>query len=271
MDDQSDNGHRDRDIIQSLERGITVLRAFAEVRTRPTIADLASAVGLSRPVVRRIMLTFERLGYAHQYRGEWVLTPRVLEMGQGYFSGESLPEIAQPHLQMVADRTEESTSVSVLDGADVVHVARVEVKRIMPYAVRVGSRLPAHATAMGHVLLGALSADGLEHYFEVAELVDFTPATMSGKAALQDCVAEAREQGYSLSVEELEPGMLAVAVPITVRGRVIATLSSTSTTARTSAEALLRDVVPLLKATAGEIAQDYYLSNRENGVFPRSE
>lgn len=263
------DGGSDRDFIQSIERGMTVLRAFADERTRPTVSELAAAVQLSRPAVRRILLTFEKLGYARQYRGEWTLTPRILEIGQGYFTSDSLPEISQPFLQGVADRTQESTSVSVWDEVDVVHVARVEVQRIMPYAIRVGSRLPAHATAMGKVLLGGVSPDELDAFFASHELERFTPATITDATELRRRIEADRERGYSISVEELEPGMLAAAVPIIVAGTMIGTLSSTSTSIRSSTEQLVSEVVPLLQATAAEISRAYYLSNRHGPGMPR--
>jgi len=252
---------RSPDHIQALERGIGVLRAFATVE-RPTVASLAEAVGLARPVVRRVLLTFEKMGYAQQYRGEWALTARVLELGQGYFSGTSLPEIAQSYLQMVAKATEESCSVSVLDLPDVVHIARVEVQRVMPYSMRVGSRLPAHATAMGKVLLAALPDAELEAYLDGGGRRRFTPTTAVESAELRARLDTVRTERFALSEEELEPGMLAVAVPIRTPNDVIGTLSSTSTTARTSGAEMVAHVVPLLQATAEQIGRDYYVSNR---------
>ncbi len=258
---ENPEAERSPDHIQSLERGIRVLRAFATVE-RATVASLAEAVGLSRPVVRRVLLTFEDMGYAQQYRGEWVLTARVLELGQGYFSGTSLPEIAQSYLQMVAKSTDESCSVSVLDLPDVVHIARVEVQRVMPYSMRVGSRLPAHATAMGKVLLAALPQGELDAYLSGADRRQYTPTTTVDAGRLRDRLETVRQDGYALSEEELEPGMLAVAVPISTPTEVIGTLSSTSSTARTTGAAMVADVVPLLQATAEQIGRDYYVSNR---------
>lgn len=255
------NIERSRDHIQTLERGIRIMRAFAVVE-HATVASLAEAVGLARPVVRRVLITLENMGYAQQYRGEWVLTARVLELGQGYFSGTSLPEIAQSYLQMIATSTNESCSVSVLDSPDVVHIARVEVQRIMPYSMRVGSRLPAHATAMGKVLLAALSGAELGSYLAHTELRRFTPTTAVDADDLRARLAAVREQGYALSEEELELGMLAVAVPIRTPDETIGTLSSTSTTVRTTVEDMVADVVPLLISTADQIGRDYFVSNR---------
>lgn len=263
-DDDSIDGPSPRDYIQSLERGMRVLQAFANDQTRPTISELAQTVNLSRPAVRRILLTFEKMGFARQYRREWTLTPRILEIGQGYFTGDSLAELSQPFLQIVAERTHESAAVSVIDRSDVVHIARVEVHRIMRHAIRVGSRLPAHATAMGKILLGGLNDSELHRYFSETTLEAYTPATLSTEAALREQIADAKKLGYSISIEELEPGLIAVAVPIKVgEGMIVGTLSSTSTSIRSSQQTMVKEVVPLLQEAATNIGRAYYLSNRE--------
>lgn len=260
----ADSSGNDRDYIQSLERGMQVLQAFAASESTPSASELAAALGLSRPAIRRILLTFEKLGFAQQHKGEWSLTPRILEISQGYFTSNTLPELAQPFLTSVAEKTSESTSVSVLDGVDVVHVARVEVRRIMQHAIRVGSRLPAHATAMGKVLLGGLDTAQLDEYFAVSGLDAYTPATITDEAALRAAIAHDRSQGYSLAIEELEPGMIAAAVPIRIpSGEVVGTLSSTSTPMRSTPEHLVDTVVPLLKEVADDISRAYYLSNKD--------
>lgn len=254
----------ERDYIQSLERGMQVLQAFAASEATPSASELAAKLNLSRPAIRRILLTFEKLGFAQQHKGEWSLTPRILEISQGYFTSNSLPELAQPFLMSIAEKTSESTSVSVLDGTEVVHVARVEVRRIMQHAIRVGSRLPAHATSMGRVLLGALDPTELDEYFASTNLEAYTPATITDEKTLRAAIDRDRARGYSLAVEELEPGMIAVAVPITTpSGSVIGTLSSTSTPMRSSPEKLTDDVLPLLLEVAADISRAYYLSNKD--------
>ena len=147
---------RSRDRIQSIERGIEVLRVFGGHDAALSASEIVARVGLPRPVVRRILLTFEHLGYARADNGLWSLTPRILELGAGYFAAASLPEVAYRYMGEVVERTGETCSVGVLDGTDVIHVARVEERRPMPDAVRVGTRLPAHATAVGKVLLADL-------------------------------------------------------------------------------------------------------------------
>jgi IclR family pca regulon transcriptional regulator len=244
------------DGIQSLERGMRVLEAFGDETLRPTVSEIAAKLDLSRPAVRRILLTFERMGYVRQDHGTWALTPRVLEIGEGFFVGNSLPELAQPLLRELAERTEESAALSVFDGRDVVHIARVEVRRIMRHTIRVGSRLPAHATAMGKVLLGGLEPAALDAYFQGPPREAYTPRTITDEQTLRERIAEDRARGYSISIEELEAGMLAAAVAVRGRdGSVLAALSSTSTTNRSSVEKLEHQVVPMLRELAADIGR----------------
>ena len=240
-----------------------VLQAFSDEQLRPTVSEIAAKLDLSRPAVRRILLTFEHMGYARQDHGIWSLTPRVLQIGEGFFVGNSLPEIAQPFLRDLAERTKESAALSVLEGRDVVHVARVEVWRIMRHAIRVGSRLPAHATAMGKVLLSDLDEAALDAYFAVPREA-YTAATITDEAALRERIAQDRARGYSISAEELEPGMLAAAVPVYGQHRrVAATVSSTSTTNRSSVEKLENEVIPQLIDVAADIARVSF-ANRDH-------
>ena len=152
----------DRDYIQSIERGFAVLLAFDAQRPNPTLAELATEAGLSRPAVRRILLTLQKLGYVAGSGGRWSLTPRVLSIGQHYSESHALIEAAMPRLLEVAEKTQESASLGVLDGADVVYAARVPVRRIMSINVSVGTRVPAYATSMGRALLAWAPADVVE-------------------------------------------------------------------------------------------------------------
>src|SRR5918911_2427201 len=146
---------RDSAFVQSLERGLAVIRALSDPEPQ-TLSDVARATGLSRAAARRFLLTLERLGYVRQRDARFALTPRVLELGYAYLSSFTLPEVAQPHLERLVEQVHESSSVSVLDGADVVYVARVPTRQIMRVTINVGTRCPAYATSMGRVLLAGL-------------------------------------------------------------------------------------------------------------------
>lgn len=252
---------RSRDRIQSIERAVAVLRAFGGHDAALSVSGVADRVGLPRPVVRRILLTFEHLGYVRVQNGRWSLTARILELGAGYFASSSLPEIAHPVMSDVVARTGETCSLGVLDGYDVIHVARVEERRPLPDAVRIGMRLPAHATAVGRVLLASLDPVSRERYLDDQPRERFTPRTIVEAAALRAHLEEVRRRGYDLSLEELHPGMIAAAVPVVVDDLAVAALTVSSTTVRSDAETLAAEIVPVLREAAVEIAARHRAAN----------
>jgi len=251
----------DRDRIQSLERGVQVLRAFGGQQASLSVADLASRVGLARPVVRRVLLTLEHLGYAATTNGQWRLTPRVLEIGAGYFAASSLPQISYSYLPAVVERTGETCSIGVLDALEVIHVARMENRRPLPDSVRIGNRLPAHATAIGKVLLADLPEAELEHRLRGAALEPQTPHTITDAAALRTRIALVRTRGYDISLEELHPGWVAAAVPIVVDGRAVGGLTASSTTVRETEQSLTDIVRTVLLEAAAAIGSAYRNAN----------
>src|SRR6266700_1243220 len=147
---------RDSDFVQSLDRGLAVIKAFGPDRERLSLSEVARATGLTRAAARRFLLTLVRLGYVRSDGREFSLRPKVLELGYAYLSGLALPEVAAPHLEELVAKLHESSSISVLDGHHIVYVVRVPTKRIMTVAISVGTRFPAFATSMGRVLLAAL-------------------------------------------------------------------------------------------------------------------
>src|SRR3954447_1543536 len=161
---------RNSDYVQSLERGLSVIRAFDEDHREMALSDVARATGLTRAAARRFLLTLVKLGYVQAADGRFSLRPRVLELGYAYLSGLTLPEVAQPHMEALVAEVNESSSISVLDELDVVYVVRVPTRRIMSITLAVGTRLPAYATSMGRVLLAGLSDDELDRRLADGEL-----------------------------------------------------------------------------------------------------
>ncbi|GGA60869.1 IclR family transcriptional regulator [Pseudoclavibacter endophyticus] len=251
-----------RDRIQSIERGVAVLRAFSGHEISLTVADIASRVGLARPVVRRILITFEHLGYAIVANGAWRLTPKVLEIGSGYFSASSLPEISYGYMSSLADATGATCSVGVLDGFEVIHVARIEAQRPLPDAVRIGQHLPSHATATGHVLLAGQTPEAVDALIrEAGDLEAFTPQTIVDGDALRARVDEVRSRGFDVSNEEYLPGQVAAAVPIAVGDEVVGALTLSSTTVRQTERSLTEEAVPRMLESAAGIASAYRNAN----------
>ncbi|WP_439381437.1 IclR family transcriptional regulator domain-containing protein [Amycolatopsis lexingtonensis] len=246
----------DRDYIQSIERGFAVLMAFDAERANPTLAELASATGLSRPAVRRILLTLQRLGYVRGEGPRWSLTPRVLSIGQHYSASHGMIETAQPRLLSLAEETGESASLAALDGAEVVYVARVPVRRIMSINVSIGTRVPAHATSMGRVLL-AWAPPALVDEVVAAGLPRFTARTTTDEGDFRKALRTVQDQGWSLVAEELEEGLLSVSAPVRdASGAVVAALASSTSSGRSDVEKLRQEVVPLVVRTAARISAD---------------
>jgi IclR family pca regulon transcriptional regulator len=218
---------------------------------------VAEHTRLTRAAARRFLLTLSDLGYVRADGRRFALTPRVLELGYAYLSSLSLPEIAEPHLERLAAEVRESSSVSVLDGDDIVYVARVPTSRIMRVAINVGTRFPAHATSMGRVQLAALSDADLDDYLGRVELRPLTAHTLTDPAKLRAELARIRGQGWALVDQELEEGLRSVAAPIRDRtGRVVAAVNVSAHASRASKDAVRRVLLPPLLATAGRIEAD---------------
>jgi IclR family transcriptional regulator, pca regulon regulatory protein len=248
---------RGPDFVQSLERGLAVIRAFDARHPELTLSEVAAATGVTRAAARRFLLTLVDLGYVRSDGRFFSLSPRVLELGFAYLSSLSLPEVAEPHLEALVAEVNESSSVSVLDGADVVYVARVPTSRIMTVAISVGTRFPAYATSMGRVLLAGLVPEDLDAYLNKVELRRLTPRTVSSLVALRAELTRVRAQGWALVDQELEEGLRAVAAPIRDRtGRVVAAVNISAHASRHPLESMRRDLVPPLLAAAARIAAD---------------
>ncbi|MEV4511952.1 IclR family transcriptional regulator C-terminal domain-containing protein [Dactylosporangium sp. NPDC049525] len=248
---------RGPDFVQSLERGLAVIRAFNAARPELTLTEVAAATGVTRAAARRFLLTLGELGYVRNDGRQFSLTPRVLELGYAYLSGLSLPAVAEPHLESLVAEVNESSSVSVLDGDDIVYVARVPTSRIMTVTISVGTRFPAYATSMGRVMLAGLPPDDLEAYLAKVRLERLTARTVTTTAALLTEINRARSQGWALVDQELEEGLRSVAAPIRDRtGRTVAALNISAAASRNSVESIRRTLVPPLVATAARIEAD---------------
>lgn len=252
----SESTGNDRDFIQSIERGFAVLLAFDADMPNPTLSDLAARTGFSRPAVRRILLTLQRLGYVVGAGPRWSLTPRVLTIGQHYAASHGIVEIAQPHLLHLAEATQESASLAQFDGTDVVYVARIQVRRVLSISVDVGSHVPAHATSMGRVLTAWASPDVVEAVID-AGLPRLAERTITDPVAFRDALHEVRRLGYAVVESELEDGLLSASVPVRdPQGEVLAALAYSSTLGRMTVDRIVSEVVPLMLEAAEAISSD---------------
>ena len=253
-----ENGvHRSSDFVQSLERGLAVIRSFDAEHRERSLSEVAKTTGLTRAAARRFLLTLVKLGYVRFDGKLFSLRPRVLELGFAYLSSLTLPEVSQPHMEKLVSQVNESSSVSVLDDMDVVYVARVPTRRIMTIAIAVGTRLPAYATSMGRVLLAELEPEELDERLERTQLRAFTSRTVTDSGRLHEILDGVRRQGYAMVDQELEDGLRSAAVPIRdSSGGAVAALNVSVHASRTTVQTLKRDFLPLALETAAAIEAD---------------
>jgi IclR family pca regulon transcriptional regulator len=248
---------RTPEFVQSLERGLAVIRAFDAEHPQLTLSEVARATGLTRAAARRFLLTLVELGYMHTDGRLFSLRPRILELGYAYLSSLSLPEVALRHMEALVAQVHESCSMSVLDGDDVVYVARVPTRRIMTVAISVGTRFPAYATSMGRVLLAARPASWLEDYLSRAELRPLTRRTITDPAKLRSVLTRISAQGYAIVDQELEEGLRSLAAPVHGEdGSVVAALNVSAHASRGPSDVVRKDLLPPLLATARRIEED---------------
>jgi IclR family pca regulon transcriptional regulator len=248
---------RGPEFVQSMARGLAVIKAFDENHQELTLSEVARATGLARAAARRFLLTLAELGYVRTDGRMFALTPRVLELGYAYLSSLSLPQIAEPHLERLVAEVQESASVTVLDGADIVYVARVPTSRIMRVTISIGTRFPAYATSMGRVLLAGLAEADLDATLDGLSMPPITPRTITDPAALRAELGRVRQQGWALVDQELEEGLRSLAAPIRGRsGQVVAAANIATHAARTSAAEARRSLLPVLLRTTEQIGAD---------------
>ena len=243
--------------VQSLARGLSVITAFGPDTPELSLSDVARATGLTRAAARRFLLTLVDLGHVRQDGKLFRLTPRVLTLGYAYLSSLSLPGIAEPHLERLVREVHESSSMSVLDGHDIVYVARVPTSRIMTVAINVGTRFPAYATSMGRVLLAGLDEPALEEHLATLDLERFTDHTVASLDDLRARIAETRAHGYALVDQELEHGLRSIAAPVRNRhGKVVAAVNVSSHVSRVTRDRARKELLPPLLRAVQEIESD---------------
>lgn len=252
-----DGGERPREFVQSVERGLAIIRSFGPDSPVQTVSDMAAKTGLTRATARRFLITLMELGYIQTDGRNFELTPRVLELGYSFLSGLGFPDVALPHLERLVAEVDESSEASVLDGEDIVYVVRVPSTSIMTLSLNVGARMPAHATSMGKVLLAGLSEAELDAYLAGADLKAHRPKTITDRETLRKEIVQAREQGYAVVDQELEDGLVAIAVPVHDRsGRAIAAVNLSTHIARRDVESMRTDLLEPLQRAAQAIEAD---------------
>jgi IclR family pca regulon transcriptional regulator len=246
--------HADSEYLSTLERGLSVLRAFGRDNPQMTLSEVAELTKLSPAAARRCLNTLVKLGYVAKHRRQFLLRPEVMSFASAYLDSMSLGELVRPHLQAVRDETGDSSSLAVLSGYDILYLVHVSTNRMVRLAAGIGTRFPAYATSLGRAMLAFESEEVRAHYLNTCNFVPFTEHTITSKAELRRMLSEVRKNGYAATQDELDYGLISIAVPILDEsGRSLAAINCSTSTSRVRKEDLVRTRLPVLQSAARHI------------------
>lgn len=245
---------KSRDFIGALQKGFVVIEAFGALNDRMTLSEVARKTGLTRPTARRYLLSLARLGYAESDGRHFWLTHRVLRLGYAYLSSASLPRIAHPILNRISERTREATSLSTIEGGEIIFLASSVAPRIMAASITVGLRLPAYCTAAGRVLLSSFPDEEVENRLRACPRRKLTRKTKVGISELLQEIDRARSNGYALNDEEQELGLRSIAVPLSIPKMQLRLAMSVSVHAgRMQVHELVHRIFPILRTAKRDL------------------
>lgn len=261
-------GIKQADYVSALARGLEIVRLFSAETPRLTTSDAANLTGLSRAAARRFLLTLAELGYLRSEHDYFEPQPKLLELGYSYLSTWDFPHLVTPYLRQVVDRLQENCSLAVLDGADVVYLARAEARRIVQtITMSVGTRVPAPISALGRTLLAHLPDDAVQALLSQRELKAVTRYTVTDPTLFRQRLAAVREQGYALVDGEFEEGLISIAVPVFAGdGSAIAAINVGAPKTRATPELMIERYLPVLQEAAVGISRLIATSDK---TFPR--
>jgi IclR family pca regulon transcriptional regulator len=261
------------DLVQSLARGLAVIRAFSEADAELTVTDVARLAGITRAAARRFLLTLADLGYVRTDGRTFALRPTVLELGNSYLASMGTAEVARPHMRSLVAEVGDSSALCVLEGDDIYYVVleRVPARQVMAINVSVGSRLPAYPSSMGRVLLAGQSDRWLARYLARAVVRPLTSYTVESSAELKVILDQVREDDYAIVDQELDVGLRSIAVPVRAEnGTVFAALNVSMHTSRRTLDQVRAELLEPLKRTARMIEEDLTaISRRRDRSFGR--
>jgi IclR family pca regulon transcriptional regulator len=235
-----------REFIQGLAKGLAVIEAFGRDTPSQTLSEVARRTRISPGSARRVLLTLERLGYVASDGQRFALQPRALQLGYAYLASLPLTGLAQPLLSQLTRDIDDSCSLGLLDGEEVVFVARASARRLVRDYMTVGMRYPAHATSVGKLLLAVLPEPEQRQRLERLKLQALTSQTITDSDVLRRELAQISERGWALNDQETIVGLRSIAVPVRVDGTVMAALTASSAVTRTNVAELQTQFLPRL-------------------------
>lgn len=262
----------DAEFIQSLAKGLAVIEAFNETDPAMTLSAVARKTHLTPGSARRVLRTLQQLGYASLEGNRFRLLPRVLQLGFSYLSSLPFAHLAQPRLAELTHEVEGSCSISVLDGTDVVYVARATARQLSRDYMSVGTRYPAHATSPGKLLLAALPDRDVIARYKGRRFEALTPRTIDSIDRLIAELKEVRKKGWAINDQETMMGHRSIAVPLMTGGSLYAALGVGCDVTRVSIEKMIKDYLPKLRnaATAIEKLMIIHAQSSKTSLYERS-
>lgn len=244
------------DFVEALARGLSVLEAFDAADPEMTLAELSRKVGMSIATVRRNVLTLEALGFIRRHNKHFLLAPRILSLGSSYLNAFKVEEAVTPELHRITSQFGDAANMAVLDGTNVLYVAHLSESLGVRRNASLGVTYPAYATSMGRTLLAALPEEDLDRYFQAYSPVKLTDYTVTDEAELRKTLVEVRASGYSITVDQLDYGITAIAVPVKdTTGRVVCSINSSGYTPRLTPDELVEQRLPELRLAANRLSQ----------------
>ncbi|WP_417408742.1 IclR family transcriptional regulator domain-containing protein [Hoeflea sp.] len=246
---------RPDEFVEALAKGLSILESFDAANPEMTLSEIARKVGYSPAAARRSLITLTALGYVGQTNKRFHLRPKIMTLSSGFYYSAQIDEVLQPHLRELVAKFGDASSVGTLEQRDVIYIAHNSVQRARRAAAVVGARYPACATSLGRVLLAGLSDAELDIYFDGLVIEPLTSKTLVDPVQLREEIEQVRKNGYSTTVDQLDYGITALAVPIrALDGRTIAALNTSGYSGMVDADFLIANRLPELRATASRIA-----------------
>lgn len=254
----ADGAEGGKEFVEALARGLAVLESFDDLHPEMSLTDVARRTGLRPATARRSLHTLAALGYVREINKRYVLAARVLTLGAAYQRASHVDEALMPELRRLVNIFGDASSVSVLDGPDILYVAHCSEQRASRPMARVGVTYPGYATSMGRVLLSRMPQEAIDIYLAQLRPVKLTEHTETDPARLRQILAEARQHGYAVAVDQLDYGVTSLAVPIRdPSGRVVAAINSSGYSGKLTAERLVAERLGELQVSATRITQTF--------------
>ncbi|EAQ02422.1 transcriptional regulator, IclR family protein [Pseudooceanicola batsensis HTCC2597] len=243
------------EFVDSLAKGLAILESFDASRPEMTLSEVAKTVNLSPAAARRSLITLEHLGFIGRNGKRFHLTPRILTLGSSFYAATRIEEVLQPELRGLIEKFGDASSIGTLDGHDVIYIAHVSVQRARRASANVGARYPAFATSMGRVLVAGMTDEKRRAWLSDLRAERLTSKTCIDPCRLGEEIEKVRENGYATTVDQLDYGITAIAVPVrNAEGDTVAALNSSGYTGLVTPEQLVEERLPELRATASHIA-----------------